>query len=212
MQARDGERDTDGVREDFTAIDGVAALARCLELLVQRRKGARGPFGQSRQLDVGVQSIDPLRRQLREQRDTDCGQRGRELVPDTCRQAQRCPTLVAGKVERIGSLEDGDLHQLVPEDLRVRDDAVELSDLVERGQVGAAELHRAAAEQVPGLVAVDQTGILEHGADVGHGGLRRTEGPGELGKRLRDPTRIAEQLQDLDGTADGRGEAGFLSI
>jgi len=144
-----------------------------------------------------------------EQRVADRGARRRKTVADARGEPEGRAPLVAGEVEHFGAVEDRDLHELVAQQRRVETQPVELAHLVERRDVGAAELDGSAPEHETAVATLDQAVLLEHDAQVRGRRFGGADGPRDVAQGEWPPVGVGEQPEDLDRPGHGRGRVAF---
>ena len=111
---------------------------------------------------------------------------------------------MAGDVCHLEAVEQRHLGRLLGGDRQLIGELVELLDLVDRGQVGAAELCQATPEPEAGARSPGESGFDERAADVGDRRLRETKAAGEIAEGCVRSGPLREQVED-GGSACHRG-------
>ena len=180
-------RDHDPVADDalhrLLVVDRVAAGAHALEIGAERGHRRVRP---GRRLGQDVEAVEPaIELGIRERRERGLAGRGRErrqAAPDPGRESHRLAAVVAGEVGHLEPVEHRELDGLLGGGRQRPGDLVELLDLVDGAEVGAAELREPPAEREPRPDPPDEPGVGEGAADVGDRRLRQAQAPGQLAR------------------------------
>ncbi len=113
---------------------------------------------------------------------------------------------MARQVGDIEAVEDGELDRLVRAVWKLSRRLVELLDLVDRRQVGPAELGEAPPERKSRADPPDEAGVGERPEDIGDRGLRDPQSPSELARAGRFAGLLRQNAEKRCGPRDGRCE------